>query len=223
MAFLYEHCSRGSLEDIFSNPELELDWVFRLSFALDAAEGMMYLHNKRIIHGRVSTATCIVNEQWTLKLKGIDKRLEYWCMHESHSFHNYTILYTYYVDYGLRQLHKPMFNSAKKEGDREVSQLYRVINRCMLTIMIYLSHVIMSKFMCALRTMNGPYAKLLTSRGLIASIMLCSILEPIPNFLLAKIKFKYFHSPYISIMTHAWVICNLLIQSLLGKSTFEHA
>ena len=86
VAFLYEHCSRGSLEDIFSNPELELDWVFRLSFALDAAEGMMYLHNKRIIHGRVSTATCIVNEQWTLKLKGIDKG---WntdaCMHNNNN------------------------------------------------------------------------------------------------------------------------------------------
>ena len=67
---------------------------------------------------------------------------------------------------------------------------------------------------------NGPYAKFLIRAHLflkrggwgpnnysqhvigMASIMLCSILEHIANFLLAKIKF---HSPYISIVTHVRV------------------
>ena len=69
-AFLHEYCSRGTLEDVLSNTELELDWVFKLSFALDAAEGMSYLHSRKIVHGRLSTTTCTVNEQWTLKIKG---------------------------------------------------------------------------------------------------------------------------------------------------------
>ena len=70
-AFLHAYCSRGTLEDVLNNKELELDWIFSLSFGLDAAEGMSYLHSKRIIHGRLSTSACMINEQWTLKIKGI--------------------------------------------------------------------------------------------------------------------------------------------------------
>ena len=70
-AFLHEHCSRGTLKEVLENTELELDWVFRLSFALDAAGGMAYLHSKKITHGRLSTTTCIITEKWTLKIKGI--------------------------------------------------------------------------------------------------------------------------------------------------------
>ncbi len=69
-AFLHEYCSRGTLQDVLNNSDLELDWVFKLSFALDAAEGMAYLHSRRVVHGRLSASTCSVNEQWTLKIKG---------------------------------------------------------------------------------------------------------------------------------------------------------
>lgn len=76
-AFLHAYCSRGTLKDVLNNKELELDWIFSLSFGLDAAEGMSYLHSKRIIHGRLSTSACMINEQWTLKIKGILLLLEY--------------------------------------------------------------------------------------------------------------------------------------------------
>lgn len=74
-AYLYAHGSRGTLEDVLNNKGLELDWVFSLSFGLDAAEGMAYLHNKRIIHGRLSTATCVITEKWALQIKGTAQQL----------------------------------------------------------------------------------------------------------------------------------------------------
>lgn len=79
-AFLHEYCSRGTLHDILNSTELELDWVFRLSFALDAAHGMSYLHERRVTHGRLDTTTCIINEQWLLKIKGTSDHLPS-CMH----------------------------------------------------------------------------------------------------------------------------------------------
>ena len=53
-----EYCSRGSLYDLLrqagGSPALakQLDWPKRLSIALDAAKGMLYLHAHRppIIH-----------------------------------------------------------------------------------------------------------------------------------------------------------------------------
>jgi serine/threonine protein kinase len=69
-AFLHEYCSRGTLHEVLNNDEMELDWVFRLSFAVDAAQGMSYLHRQKITHGRLTTTACIINEQWTLKIKG---------------------------------------------------------------------------------------------------------------------------------------------------------
>jgi len=69
-ALLYAYCSRGSLEEVLDNSDLQLDWVFSLSFGLDAAEGMAYLHNRKIVHGRLTTSSCIINEQWTLQIKG---------------------------------------------------------------------------------------------------------------------------------------------------------
>ena len=71
-ALLYEFCERGSLEDILnSSSHIDLDWVFRLSFALDAAEGMAFLHSKKLIHGRLSARSCAIDMEWKLKIQGI--------------------------------------------------------------------------------------------------------------------------------------------------------
>lgn len=69
-AFLYEHCFRGTLHDVLLDLELELDWVFKLSFALDIVEGMKYLHSRKVIHGRLNVKSCLVSQQWTLKIHG---------------------------------------------------------------------------------------------------------------------------------------------------------
>ena len=69
-ALLYEFCSRGSLESILLRSDIQFDWVFRLSFAQDAARAMAFLHSKKIVHGRLKTRNCMIDEQWTLKIQG---------------------------------------------------------------------------------------------------------------------------------------------------------
>lgn len=70
-ALLYEFCSRGSLKDVLYNSSIELDWLFRLSFAIDAAKGMAFLHSKKIVHGHLKSKICVIDEHWTLKITGM--------------------------------------------------------------------------------------------------------------------------------------------------------
>ena len=74
-ALLYKYFSRGTLEHLLLNSEIDFQCVFRMSFALDVARGMEYLHSKRIIHGRLETRACVVDENWVVKLRG-----EYVCV-----------------------------------------------------------------------------------------------------------------------------------------------
>ena len=70
IALLFEHCVRGSLESVLLCSDIQFDWIFKLSFALDAAQAMAFLHSKKIIHGRLSSSNCMIDEEWTLKIQG---------------------------------------------------------------------------------------------------------------------------------------------------------
>lgn len=93
-----EHCSRGSLEDLLSNEEVRLDWMFKSSLLMDlirvrqtntifvsatnhrhvlfsahmfpviSHQGMKYLHNRDIIHGRLKSRNCVVDGRFVLKV-----------------------------------------------------------------------------------------------------------------------------------------------------------
>lgn len=39
-----EYCSKGALWNILQNPDLDLNWEMRRRLALDAARGVLYLH-----------------------------------------------------------------------------------------------------------------------------------------------------------------------------------
>lgn len=69
-ALLYEYCSRGSLESILLRSDIQFDCEFRLSFAMDAAQAMAFLHSKKIVHGTLNTSNCMIDERWTLKIQG---------------------------------------------------------------------------------------------------------------------------------------------------------
>ena len=70
-AFIYEYCFRGTLKKLLEDSEVDLDWIFKLSFLLDIAEGMRYLHSRKVVHGRLSTACCLINDQWSVKIQGM--------------------------------------------------------------------------------------------------------------------------------------------------------
>jgi len=69
-AFIYEYCFRGTLSKLLEDSDVDLDWIFKLSFLMDIAEGMKYLHSRKVVHGRLSTKNCLVNDQWSIKLQG---------------------------------------------------------------------------------------------------------------------------------------------------------
>ncbi|XP_061753631.1 retinal guanylyl cyclase 1 [Nerophis ophidion] len=63
-----EHCSRGSLEDLLTNEEVRLDWMFKSSLLMDLIRGMKYLHNRGIVHGRLKSRNCVVDGRFVLKV-----------------------------------------------------------------------------------------------------------------------------------------------------------
>ena len=64
-----ELASKGSLEDILSNADINLDWTFRYSILKDIALGMGYLHASPMgSHGRLKSSNCVVDSRWGVKV-----------------------------------------------------------------------------------------------------------------------------------------------------------
>jgi serine/threonine protein kinase len=70
LALVTEFCSRGNLFDLLHNMEVELPWRLRVSFALDAARGMHFLHSRSpvIIHRDLKSLNLLVTESWRVKV-----------------------------------------------------------------------------------------------------------------------------------------------------------
>ncbi|XP_075979488.1 retinal guanylyl cyclase 1 [Anticarsia gemmatalis] len=68
-ALVFDHCLRGSLEDVLMADDIKLDWTFRLSLLTDLVKGMRYLHSSPLrVHGRLSSRNCVVDSRWVLRL-----------------------------------------------------------------------------------------------------------------------------------------------------------
>lgn len=68
LAIITEYCAKGSLNDVLLNDDIPLNWNFRFSFAKDITRGMIYLHSKRICHGRLKLSNCVVDDRWIVKI-----------------------------------------------------------------------------------------------------------------------------------------------------------
>ncbi|KAJ0181514.1 hypothetical protein K1T71_003599 [Dendrolimus kikuchii] len=68
-ALVFDHCGRGSLEDVLMADDIKLDWTFRLSLLTDLVKGMRYLHGSPLrVHGRLSSRNCVVDSRWVLRV-----------------------------------------------------------------------------------------------------------------------------------------------------------
>ncbi|KAL3858493.1 hypothetical protein ACJMK2_013081, partial [Sinanodonta woodiana] len=66
---LFGYCSKGSLQDILENDDIQLDWLFRHSLIMDLVNGMVYIHSSKIVsHGRLKSTNCLVDNRWLLKI-----------------------------------------------------------------------------------------------------------------------------------------------------------
>lgn len=71
-----ELCARGSLADVLNtalkSPEAaaELGWRRRLAIAIDAADGLAYLHQQEppVVHRDLKSANLLINENWQAKV-----------------------------------------------------------------------------------------------------------------------------------------------------------
>ncbi|XP_031817270.1 olfactory guanylyl cyclase GC-D-like [Sarcophilus harrisii] len=67
-AIVFEHCCRGSLEDLLKNEALRLDWTFKSSLLMDLIKGVRYLHHRGFPHGSLKSRNCVVDGRFVLKV-----------------------------------------------------------------------------------------------------------------------------------------------------------
>ncbi|XVE88773.1 hypothetical protein DITRI_Ditri19aG0095700 [Diplodiscus trichospermus] len=69
---IYEYMDNGSLKELLSDSSRKfLSWERRLQVALDAAQGLEYLHNyckPNIVHGNVKSSNILINDEVQVKL-----------------------------------------------------------------------------------------------------------------------------------------------------------
>ncbi|XP_057293671.1 atrial natriuretic peptide receptor 1-like [Hydractinia symbiolongicarpus] len=62
-------CQKGSLMDILQNEDIQLNWVFRLTFAMDIATGLATIHESPIkIHGHLTSHNILIDSRWNCKI-----------------------------------------------------------------------------------------------------------------------------------------------------------
>ncbi|KAF9290863.1 hypothetical protein BGZ88_007149 [Linnemannia elongata] len=70
-----EHCSKGTLTEVLANPDLNFNWLFKLSFMSDISRGMEFLHQSKIqFHGDLKSANCLITSRWEVKVGGYGLR-----------------------------------------------------------------------------------------------------------------------------------------------------
>ncbi len=64
-----EFCQKGSLQDLLENKAIELETSFKHHLIHDIIKGMLFIHGSEIkCHGRLTSANCVVDSRFTLKL-----------------------------------------------------------------------------------------------------------------------------------------------------------
>ncbi|KAK0131925.1 Guanylate cyclase 2G [Merluccius polli] len=71
VCMVIQYCKKGSLKDVLKASDIELDWMFKLSFAYDIVNGMEFLHKSSLkSHGNLKPSTCLVDSRLQIKLSG---------------------------------------------------------------------------------------------------------------------------------------------------------
>ncbi|UJR09649.1 hypothetical protein I4U23_013883 [Adineta vaga] len=63
-----EYMPKGSLRDVLQNEKIPITWPFRFSFAMDILNGLSYIHSRHLIHGRLNSSNCVVDQRLTIKI-----------------------------------------------------------------------------------------------------------------------------------------------------------
>ena len=65
-----ELAERGSLFDVLKNRSIKLSFHRKINFCIDAAKGMVYLHNCKppVIHRDLKSANLLVDKHWQVRV-----------------------------------------------------------------------------------------------------------------------------------------------------------
>ncbi|XP_068439859.1 guanylate cyclase 2G [Clinocottus analis] len=70
VCLVIQYCTKGSLKDVLKS-DVDLDWMFKLSFAYDIVNGMEFIHKSNLrFHGTLKPSTCLVDSRLQIKLSG---------------------------------------------------------------------------------------------------------------------------------------------------------
>lgn len=62
-------CKKGTLLDILQTEDIQLNWVFRYTFATDIANGLQALHDSPLkYHGHLTSRNVLVDSRWNCKI-----------------------------------------------------------------------------------------------------------------------------------------------------------
>ncbi|XP_062331330.1 guanylate cyclase 2G [Osmerus eperlanus] len=71
VCLVMQYCKKGSLKDVLRCQDIELDWMFKLSFAYDIVNGMEFIHKSSLrSHGNLKPSTCLVDSRLQVKISG---------------------------------------------------------------------------------------------------------------------------------------------------------
>uniref|UniRef100_A0A3Q4BYU0 Guanylate cyclase n=1 Tax=Mola mola TaxID=94237 RepID=A0A3Q4BYU0_MOLML len=71
ICLVMQYCRKGSLKDVLRSSDMELDGIFKLSFAYDIVNGMDFIHKSSMrFHGNLKPSTCLVDSRLQIKLSG---------------------------------------------------------------------------------------------------------------------------------------------------------
>ncbi|CAH1257859.1 NPR1 [Branchiostoma lanceolatum] len=69
ICYLFQYCTRGSVRDVLDNDNIEVDDMFQISFIVDIAKGMEYIHQSIIkYHGKLKSTKCVLDQRWVVKI-----------------------------------------------------------------------------------------------------------------------------------------------------------
>uniref|UniRef100_A0A3Q4N979 Guanylate cyclase n=1 Tax=Neolamprologus brichardi TaxID=32507 RepID=A0A3Q4N979_NEOBR len=71
ICLVFQYCKKGSLKDVLKASDVDLDGMFKLSFAYDIVNGMEFIHKSSLkFHGNLKPSTCLVDSRLQVKLSG---------------------------------------------------------------------------------------------------------------------------------------------------------
>ncbi|XP_061564090.1 guanylate cyclase 2G [Cololabis saira] len=71
VCLVIQYCKKGSLKDVLKASDIDLDGMFKLSFAYDIVNGMEFIHKSKLkFHGNLKPSKCLVDSRLQVKLSG---------------------------------------------------------------------------------------------------------------------------------------------------------